>query len=76
MCGTSSWMWDPEQGGDENAFIAVRVICPGCQRKDWLRTDEDTKPMAGSSVALLPRKRAEELEQGGRRRPKGRRRRG
>lgn len=43
-CGTSSWEWDEEQGGSRFAYEPVEEICPGCEKKDWLRDDSEHKP--------------------------------
>lgn len=51
MCGTSAWEWDEEQGGSRFAYEPVEEICPGCERKDWLR-DSKKEKRAGSFVTL------------------------
>jgi hypothetical protein len=70
-CGTSEWQWRE----DPDAYEAVLNVCPGCQRKDWLREDQgDAKTQAGSSIGLLPRARAEFLRNNPIKRPRRRRR--
>lgn len=56
MCGTAPWEWDEEQGGSKFAYEPVVEICPGCERKDWMR-DSKENDRAGSYVSL---KRPEE----------------
>lgn len=50
MCGTATWEWDEEQGGSRFAYEPVEEICPGCERKDWLRQDTDRR--AGGMIVL------------------------
>lgn len=71
LCGTSEWQWEEDPG----AYEAALHVCPGCQRKDWLREDQgDAKAPAGSSIVLLPRARAEWLRQNPKKPPRRRRR--
>ena len=51
MCGTSPWEWDEEQGGSRFAYEPCYEICPGCERKEWLRESDDKKP-SGAYVIL------------------------
>ncbi len=44
LCGTAPWEWDEEQGGSKFAYEPVEEICPGCEKKDWLKDDTDHKP--------------------------------
>lgn len=55
MCGTAAWEWDPEQGGSRYAYEPVEEICPGCEKKDWLRDDKDKKKAAGGFITLRKR---------------------
>jgi hypothetical protein len=41
MCGTAPWEWDEKQGGSRFAYEPVEEVCPGCEKKDWLRDDEE-----------------------------------
>jgi len=50
MCGTGRWEWDPEQGGSRFAYEPVEEICPGCEKKDWLRDNSEHR--AGVYIAL------------------------
>jgi hypothetical protein len=50
-CGTAPWEWDPEQGGSRFAYEPYEEICPGCERKDWVR-DSQKKTPAGGYIAL------------------------
>jgi hypothetical protein len=51
-CGTAKWEWDEEQGGSRFAYNPVEEICPGCEKKDWLRDDKEKKRPAGGYIAL------------------------
>ncbi len=53
MCGTAPWEWDEKQGGSRFAYEPVEEICPGCERKDWLRKDSDRKD--GGVITLQKR---------------------
>lgn len=46
-CGTAEWEWDEEQGGSRFAYEPVETICPGCEKKDWLREDDKKRPAGG-----------------------------
>lgn len=52
MCGTAPWEWDPEQGGSRFAYDPKVEICPGCERKDWMRDNTDGKT-AGARITLV-----------------------
>lgn len=53
LCGTAPWEWDPEQDGSRFAYEPVEEICPGCEKKDWLRdNDSSQKRRAGSFISL------------------------
>jgi len=52
MCGTAPWEWDEEQGGSRFAYEPVEEICPGCEKKDWMRDNQEGKHRAGSFIAL------------------------
>jgi hypothetical protein len=52
MCGTAPWEWNPEEGGSRFAYEPVEEICPGCERKDWLR--DSTEHRAGRTIVLKP----------------------
>lgn len=57
-CGTAGWEWDE----DANAYVAIRVLCPGCQRIKLMEEDEANAPgLAGSSIRLVPLAAAERL---------------
>lgn len=51
MCGTAPWEWDPDQGGSRFAYEPVEEICPGCEKKDWARDNQEDR-RAGSFIAL------------------------
>ena len=51
MCGTARWEWDEEQGGSRFAYEPFEDICPGCEKKDWAREDQD-KHTPGGFIAL------------------------
>jgi hypothetical protein len=55
MCGTAPWEWDESQGGTRFAYEPVEEICPGCEKKDWLRDDGDKKRPAGGFITLRRR---------------------
>ncbi len=53
-CGTRHDEWDPDEGGDEAAYKAVAIRCPGCesrQRVEKALTDADG---LGVQVQLWP----------------------
>jgi hypothetical protein len=50
-CGTAAWEWDEKDGGSRFAYEPVEEICPGCEKKDWLR-DEDKKRQPGGFITL------------------------
>lgn len=52
MCGTARWEWDEEQGGSKFAYEPYEDICPGCEKKDWMRDDPERKTPAGGFIAL------------------------
>jgi len=54
MCGTAKWEWDESQGGSRFAYEPVEEICPGCEKKDWLREDQDKKTPGGVIVLQKP----------------------
>lgn len=37
-CGTAQWEWEE----DKYAYEPVEEICPGCEKKDWLRDETDS----------------------------------
>jgi hypothetical protein len=51
MCGTSEWEWDPDEGGSRFAYEPVEEICPGCEKKDWAR-DNQEKTTPGGFITL------------------------
>jgi hypothetical protein len=51
MCGTAPWEWDEKQGGSRFAYEPVEEVCPGCERKDWLR-DSKKESTPGGMVTL------------------------
>lgn len=54
-CGTRLEDWDPEHGGDRNAYVADTVRCPGCERIAQERDlVPDGRPGYGVKIALLP----------------------
>lgn len=57
-CGTSKWEWDEDQGGSRHAYEPIEEICPGCERKDWLRDDTSSKRRPGRFITL---RRTEDL---------------
>jgi hypothetical protein len=58
MCGTSPWEWEE----DMDAYEAVAMTCPGCQRRELMNDGGDTMPK-GTSVRLIPKASAERLHQ-------------
>lgn len=52
LCGTAPWEWDPEEDGSRYAYEPVEEICPGCEKKDWLRDSDAGKRRAGSFISL------------------------
>lgn len=54
MCGTAPWEWDPEQGGSRFAYEPYEEICPGCEKKEWVRESREGPAPAGSHIALRP----------------------
>jgi hypothetical protein len=70
MCGTAEWQWE----ADSDAYAAMLQVCPGCQRKDWAREEQEGKLPAGSSFVLVPRARVEALRHNPIKRPIRRRR--
>lgn len=50
LCGTAPWEWDEEQGGSRYAYEPVEEVCPGCEKKDWLR--DSTEHRAGRMIVL------------------------
>lgn len=63
VCGTRREEWDPEAGGDRNAYVAMTDTCPGCQVRGDLEHDlrERDMAMSGQFVVLLPRAEAKRL---------------
>lgn len=53
MCNTGRWEWDPKHGGSRFAYEPVEEICPGCEKKDWYRDNQDER-RAGSFIILQP----------------------
>lgn len=58
MCGACSTRleeWDPERGGDEYAYVAEAVRCPGCETledaRDSVPTDANRR---GVRFVLVP----------------------
>jgi hypothetical protein len=45
-CGTRHEEWDPDDGGRENAYVAVPVQCPGCAERGRVesKVTEDAGP--------------------------------
>lgn len=50
-CSTLPEEWEPDLGGSGNAYIAERVICPGCARLNTVREDQ---PPPGRHYRLVP----------------------
>ena len=53
MCGTHADWWNPDHGGHRFAFIADLRRCPGCEVKDELQDQLDSKT-SGAHVFLRP----------------------
>lgn len=57
MCGTSEEEW----AEDPYAYDAVRVVCPGCMRRETMSDDKDAPMGKGASIKLLPKAAAARL---------------
>lgn len=66
MCGTAPWEWDE----DPYAYEAMGHRCQGCYVKDLAR--EDGNPGPGTTITLIPRRRAEEIKEAPSRLPRRR----
>lgn len=58
-CGTRPEEWDPERGGDRDAYLpTVKVPCRGCQVLDQAHNDEGmaarVKQARGAQIVLVP----------------------
>jgi len=60
MCGTSGWEWDPEQGGDRNAYEPAAHNCMGCYHIKLAQ--QDTELMPGASITLVPKSQKHRLK--------------
>jgi hypothetical protein len=57
MCGSSQAEWDE----DPDAYEAIRMMCPGCMRREVLSDDADAPKTKGMSIRLIPRAAAERM---------------
>lgn len=61
-CGTHPDEWDPEKGGDPNAYAVGEHYCEGCHRLQVgqdaadKRAEKGEKPLKGTSLRLQPPK--------------------
>lgn len=72
-CGSSQWEWDPERGGDEHAYQALPMKCPGCAELDLGREILGDSKAPGTSIQLVPQATAERMLHAPRKRPKSKR---
>ena len=54
LCGTAPWEWDPEQGGERDAYGATIHNCMGCYHTKIAQQDTDLMP--GASIRLVPKR--------------------
>lgn len=58
LCGTRREEWDPEDGGDEFAYVAKAERCPGCETladaRENVPEDADTKGVHWRLVPFDP----------------------
>lgn len=63
-CGTHPDDWDPDKGGDLNAWVAGEHHCKGCQRlqvaqeRTDKRAERGDKPLKGTTITLQRPKEA------------------
>lgn len=61
MCGTAEWEWNPREGGQLDAYVAMWHDCMGCKHKDAFRSGEGEQNVAGRSVVLKSREEADRI---------------
>ena len=66
LCGTAAWEWED----DPFAYEAMVHRCHGCYVRDAARDEGELGP--GTTISLVPRKKAEELKAAPRRAPRRR----
>ena len=52
-CGTHPDEWDPDKGGNPDAYHAATLLCPGCQRIEEEQAELDKKKGAGTRGAYV-----------------------
>lgn len=54
-CGTRPEEWNPNKGGDRNAYVAEVQVCPGCEVRERGETDLNDpgrKAMRGKRLVM------------------------